>query len=198
MALSLLALAPIKSEAATVSGHIDFSGSALSDPGLVVSVDPAPASFSLNIADGQSTAVKLFEIYTTESYLNADDFAPQSFNAEFTFDEPSASGTISGATGAFTALIFSGGYVTWGDPLVINLADGGLLTVQLFDATFGFGPGFSFGDARAEIYGKFSYTAGSNGGGDVSSVPLPAAFSMMAGVLALFGAMAWRRRRALA
>jgi hypothetical protein len=186
-AAAFLAVAsPGLAGAATFSGTWDVSGSALRDPGLVISTTPRAESgrpVSFNLGDGESTSFKLFRIWTRETSVGADDLVPSELSVGFDFD--GARGDVEGTTLGHRALGIQWGSVDWTAPLVLDVG-GGLLSVELENAGFNRG---AFGLSEGERWGSdvkatFSYTA---------PVPLPPGFGLLVVGLGALGAVRLRR-----
>lgn len=180
-----LAASAVAATAATFTGSFNLSGSAFTDPGLVVNANPigGPTSFNLNV--GQSTTFNLFDIWTDETSVQYDDTIAQSIFASFTLIQPVASGAVSGVTDGHWGLLQYGS-LNWGGPLMLAFGNGGLLSITLSNETFNTGlfglfPGYHKG---ATVTATATYVA--------APVPVPAAGFLLAGGL---GVMALMRRR---
>jgi hypothetical protein len=145
IALAILAIAaPFGNAMAlsyTVSGG---SVSANSDDGLIINTSLAlpqtPYSFSLN--DGESKTFSFFNIWTTETYVNADDKVPRDISATLFFSDPLTNATVEGLT--FGGSIWWGlaqwGQVVWENPApTFTAPDGRVFMVDLTDAIFNLG-----------------------------------------------------------
>ena len=190
VAIAFFAVAQGSALAATFTGNYGVSGSAFSDPGLLVQVDPVGGNFNVDLAVGQTKIVHLFDIWTNETWVNGDDRAPQLIDVAFNLLAPVGGGILEGETKG-AGLFFQRGAVNWDDPLEIAVGPGGtgLLSVVLNDATFNWGffgltPGQKYG---ASIYAALTY--------EVAPVPLPAALPLLAGALGFLGLVGWRRKR---
>jgi hypothetical protein len=173
--------------AATFSGSWNVSGSALSDPGLVVAASGSP-SFSFDLDSGQSTSFDLFRIWSPEADVGSDDMAPRSLDVGFDLSSHGAGGSVAGTTAGHKFLGFQWGSVDWDQPLDIDVGHG-TLSVALADT--GFNTGF-FGLLKGEDFGSnvkatFSYTA-------PAPVPLPAGLGLIAAACGALGLAGVRRR----
>src|SRR5262249_48554663 len=155
------------------------------DPGLVVAVSPTSGGLGFDLPNaGNSTTFGLFDIWTDETSVNADDRFAKPINVNFTFTSPAATGNVGGNTlGGSLLGIFQFGRVVWGGPLNLLFGDGGQLRITLSDETFNFGifgltPGHHFG---ATVKGKFDLVQAP------APVPLPAALPLFASACGALG-----------
>ncbi|MEO0566878.1 MAG: VPLPA-CTERM sorting domain-containing protein [Pseudomonadota bacterium] len=177
--------------AKTFYGQFSLSGSAFSDPGLVVNTYPSHGSGSFHLEAGESKHIDLFHIWTNEYYVNHDDKKPQSINAAFKFAGIGAgilSGTTVGSSYAYGLL--QGGHVSWDNPLELAFGQGEKLILSLSDSKFNWGifgtsPGYKHG---ANVKLKVTY--------EVAPVPLPASALLLLGGVAGLGLMRRRRKAA--
>lgn len=190
-AAGLLLTLPGIAAAVTLGGSWSVSGSALSDPGLVVTTRPAPGGqFVLSLEDGRAASVDLFRLWTLEGSVGADDRVARLLDVSFGFSGPdlSGSGTVRGTTVGHRELGLQWGSVDWAAPLALDLG-GGTLSVTLEDTVFnggilGLSPGSRLG---ADVRATFLYT---------TPVPLPAGAGLILAGLAALGLLARRRRPA--
>ncbi len=188
VAAALACLLPGAASALTFTGNYTVTGSALTDPGLVVEVAPNPGTFSFDLDSGQSTTFNIFDIWTSETAVNSDDRVPQSLAVNFNLLSPTGTGILGGESVA-SGLILQYGSVDWSSPLQIALSDGGTLSIALSDATFNWGlfgltPGQRNG---ADVFATFTYTS-------PSAVPLPAGLGLLIAGMGALGAAGYRRR----
>lgn len=189
VAAAVMALAlPGAASAVTFSGAWNVSGSALSDPGLVVGA-AGPSAFSFDLEDGGSTSFKLFRIYTGESDVGSDDLDPQGLDVGFALTSHAAGGTVGGTSIGRKFFGFQWGEVAWSGPVEIDVGTG-LLSVLLSDAKhfnkglFGLSKGEKHG---ADVYATVSYAA-------VAPVPLPAGLPLVLVGLGALGCAGFRRK----
>jgi hypothetical protein len=195
LAAAALSLVALPASAALFTGNFTLSGSAFSDPGLVVQADPMSDSGSFNLEVGEEITFALFDIWTTETALNGDDFVDQSISASFVFTDPETDGVLDGTTDGkvtrcFVFLKCGYGEVNWSNPLLLSFGpgDSGKFSISLSNETFNPGIfGLTPGEKKgATVYATVSY--------DMAPVPLPAAGLVL--LTALGGAAAAYRRRA--
>lgn len=187
-AAALAFLLPGAASALTFTGNYNVSGSALSDPGLVVEIAPNPGTFSFDLDSGQSTTFNIFDIWTNEGSVGSDDRVPQGLAVNFNLLTPTGSGVLGGESVA-SGLIRQHGSVDWASPVQIALGNGGTLSVALSDATFNWGTfGLTPGQRNgADVFATFTYTS-------PSAVPLPAGLGLILAGMGAIGAAGYRRR----
>lgn len=187
-AATLVFLLPGVASALTFSGNYNVTGSALSDPGLVVEIAPNPGTFSFDLESGKSTTLNIFDIWTNETAVGSDDRVPQGLAVNFNLLTPTGTGILGGESIA-SGLIRQHGSVDWSAPLLIALGNGGSLSVALSDATFNWGTfGLTPGQRNgADVFATFTYTS-------PSAVPLPAGLGLILAGIGAMGAAGFRRR----
>lgn len=109
-----------------------------SDNGLMINANIvstfAGTTFSLN--NGQSTQpINFFEIWTTETTIEADDWTPKHITAVVDFAIPDVEQTVHGVTVGGTYQGDSGGVLLWWDPVTVYAADREF-TINLSSETF--------------------------------------------------------------
>ena len=171
--------------ATTFEGSFAVTEYASSDPGLVVQIDPTSGSFGpYNLEVGESSGwFDMFDIWTDERAMNLDDFAVKDISVDMNFSSPLVNTVVDGVTSGWTFFgLFSGGAVTWTDPVTVNFGSGGSGEFKLYlsDESFGL-KGEKYG---ATVKGKIVYT--------VAAVPLPAGGVLL---LTALGGLALARRR---
>ena len=189
-AVTVLMLA-VPASAATFNGSFQNSGSAFTDPGLVINTNPTNGSFMFDLEPGESTTFSLFDIFTPEVSVNADDRVPQTLTTTFAFTSPDLFGGDTDGTTVGTSYLlgmFQEGSVTWNDPLELTFGNGGSLRLGLSNETFNEGLfDLSCGQCNGVVDLTATYTSAS-----VTPVPLPAAGWLL---LASIGGLAALRRR---
>jgi len=184
--------------ATTFAGTFDVTANqdAGLNGGLVIDASPNPGSFNFNLNNvGSSTTVNLFTIWTSETALNSDDFAHKPISVDFSFTQPTSfDGSVGGTTTGDSTFVLIGflenGSVNWNDPVNFSFGNGGVLQVNLNNASFNTGfdaldPGKSEG---AQVKATFKLIHAS------AAVPEPATWAMMIGGFGMTGAMLRRRR----
>jgi hypothetical protein len=192
LAAAALSAAPVAGwSAVSFSGSFALSGSAFTDPGLVIETDRMSGPIALDLEYGETQVTPLFDIWTDETAVNADDTVPQSLRVRFSFTEQGADGEIGGETvgvRAFRGLI-QYGRIVWENPLVLTFG-ASQLSIELSDAVFNAGLfGLGGGERNgASIGASFTLV------GAPTPVPVPASIAFLAMALAGFGALSLRRR----
>jgi hypothetical protein len=186
----LAATLPAAASSATFTGSWSASGSALSDPGLVVQTS-TPGGISFDLLDGQSTTFDLFRIWTDEADVGPDDTAERSLDIAFDISSHGASGALAGVTRGH-ASFFQWGSIDWSAPLALDVGTG-TLSIVLGGAHFNGGilslwKGYKHG---ADVEATFSYAEHTP-----APVPLPAGFGLLALGMGALGAASRRRKAA--
>lgn len=133
-----------------------------SNPDAGLGVDWAPvhnAPFSFDLNPGESKTFGLFYIWTDETAVNKnDDLNSQPISVFFNFNPPSSSGTVNGETVGqlnfcvpFLGCAVQYGSVSWNNPTVVDLGNGGQYTISLSDETFN--KGVLFGTIPGDCFG---------------------------------------------
>ncbi len=133
-------------------GSGSFISANTTDPGLVVqtAIDSGLSGRTFTLNDNQSTSFKFFQIWTTESSVNAgEDTSPKSITAVMDFADPLTGVTVKGVTFGGFFLIGQYGAVTWNGPVVVDIPGDRSFMVSLNNATFDAGLfGLSGGQAK--------------------------------------------------
>lgn len=194
-AAALVAVASQAQASTFVGGYtVDANTTGL---GLDVQVVPITTTldFTLSAAD-PSTTINLFNLYTNASSVSLFDLLARPITIDFDFTAPSSfGGDIHGITDGFIQLVGrvnEEGVLVWGDggETSFDFGNGGVLSVQLNDATFNDGRGLHLAPGAANgatISATFDWTDPSAG------VPEPASWALMITGFGLAGA-ALRRR----
>ncbi|WP_216665329.1 VPLPA-CTERM sorting domain-containing protein [Pseudoruegeria sp. HB172150] len=176
--------------ATTFTGNFSISGSAFTDPGLVLQTSTTSGGGSFDLEVGEWAYFELFTVWTEETTVNADDLVGQSINVDFVFTDPAVSGGLSGSsTGVISCFGFCEyGVIDWANPLILTFGGTGKLLLSLSDVTFNFGIlGLHEGEKHgASVKLKVKYLEAP------SQVPLPAGGVLLIGAL---GGLAMVRRR---
>lgn len=189
LSVAVLLASGVAAAATTFSGGFSLSGSAYTDPGLVVQTSPSSGLGSFDLQVGQSTTFKLFDIWTNETSVNFDDTIARTLLATFSLSSPVSSGSATGSTQGHGGIL-QYGTLNWAGPASLAFGNGGLLTISLSNATFNWG---LFGLSPGQKHGATVYATATYA---VAPVPVPAAGVAMAGGLGLLAF--FRRRRAAA
>jgi hypothetical protein len=184
--LALAAAWACPTYATTFTGVVNVGLPENTDPGLVVAVQPVGSDYSFSFdlnSVGDSASIPLFTLASAECCANLDDFlVPHEINATFDFSSPDADGLVTGITGSLFIL----NYVLWAGPVNVAFGDGGLLSVSLSNAIFGFS-----GSSAATISAEFKLISE-----PLVAAPLPPAALLLG--TALFGmGFVSRRKRAV-
>ena len=187
-------LAASSASAATFVGGYTASVNS-SDPGLVLNIQDLAGGLNFALTNaGDNFSVNLFNLYTPEASVDADDKVAKPISVAFNFTLPTVfTGSVPGQTAgdSFVYGLYQQGHVTWSGPQILNFGNGGQLKVSLNDATFNSGLfGLDKGAGHgAPITAKFELVS--------AAVPEPATWAMMIAGFGMAGA-AIRRRRATA
>jgi hypothetical protein len=180
---------------------VNFSGpyavTALSsDPGLVIQTLTLNSPLNFTLSAGESTPfISLFDIWTDETFVNADDEVASPISVAFNFTPSTSPNTVFGTTVGDPSTGFLGafqqGVLTWTDPVNFLFGVGGVLQVVLTDETFNTGLfGLTPGERKgATVKGMFTLIS------EPSVIPVPAALPLFAGGLGMLAWMSRRRRR---
>ena len=148
-----------------------------------------PPSVNFSLEDGESsTPFALFDIWTTESSLEADDLSARPISAQIHFSLPEVlDPTVGGDAGGLT-VDFGGtielGAVKWDGPVTVTYGTAGEFTIALSNAFW------TIGDSGTV---KATVTQVSSSSTDlVTSAPTPGA---AVGGLVMMGTLATMRRR---
>lgn len=125
-------------------GAGSFVSANSTDPGLTIetSIDAGLSGKTFGLDDGQSSTFSFFNIWTTESTVNAgEDTVPMNISATLDFTDPSTGATVKGVTFGGYYVTFQGGFggVTWNGPVLVDIPGERSFEVSLNDASFGDG-----------------------------------------------------------
>lgn len=207
-AAAALAAVPAGAVPITVQSYSVTSDTAnLLGDGLVINTTNIMAqSFNVgNLAVGQSASFDLFEIYTNEAILNADDLLEGEIEFTLQLSQPlpnSSPSTIGGITFGVLTGFFNAGVLSWENGGIFDIAYGpnsdGIIRVDLNDATFNECTTtsiFNFCGQQLDegaIFGEIVDVTFTHL--QEASVPAPGALGLLG--LGLLGAASMRRRRA--
>jgi hypothetical protein len=189
IAAAVLAVAlPGAASALTFNGSWNISGSALSDPGLVVKTTPGSGTFGFDLDDGESTRFRLFKLWTEETDVGRDDRAADDIFANFTIN--GTSGSLAGTIKGHDAFLFQWGSLDWANPLELDVGRGvlsiALNGIEHFNkGWFGLDPSAT----KPKVYAEFSYRETSP-----APVPLPAGLGLIAAGIGALGFFGFRRK----
>jgi hypothetical protein len=145
------------------------------------------------INPGGSATFDLFQIWTSESAVNADDTIAKNVGVSFTFDPPSSSGNVTGSTFGVAQVLglIQYGQVSWSGPTVVNFG-GGQYTFTLSNETFNLGLfGLDGGQHDgATVQATLTYSPAN----PATSVPEPASMVLLGTGLAGLAGMVRRRK----
>src|SRR5438067_1105825 len=113
------------------------------EPGLAIDtmVKPTVAGTSFTINDGGSFTISLFDIWTNEPTINADDQIASAISATISFIDPFTAATVNGITvgGTWMKGLSQWGQLTWNGPLTVTLPGDRTFQISLSNATFNYG-----------------------------------------------------------
>ena len=168
LSIFLLSFGILSSAHALTFTLIDYNINLLTqDPGLVLDYQkllPDNSGFNLGVG-GSSSTVGLFDIWTVESSVNAEDdlsHSPISVGLNFTASVYNFGGTITGETygirGGFLGS-YQAGRVVWNGPAFLNFGpdNSGLLIGSLSNRTFNQGYFWGTGSDSATVDLTLSY-----------------------------------------
>ena len=115
------------------------------EPGLVIDtmVIPTVAGTSFTINDGSSYTFSLFDIWTDEPTINADDKVGSPISATINFINPFTGATVNGITvgGSWMKGLSQWGELTWSGPVTVTIPNDRTFQISLSNATFNYGFG---------------------------------------------------------
>lgn len=179
--------------AVSFTGSFGITGNALSDPGLVVETNRAGGGLNFTLDVGNTFSMPLFDIWTNETSVNADDTVPENLRVSFNFSTVGA-GAVDGTTVGVRALrgLIQYGQVVWNNPVILTFGET-RLSVSLTDAVFNTGlAGLDNGSGSgATVLANFTLLSAPA----PSPVPLPASALLLLGGLGAGGLTLRLRRR---
>ena len=193
-AVLALLLSCAGAHATTIQAGYSISANQV-DPGLVIeNAGVAANPFTFNLNSGESTGFfDLFDIWTDESDVGADDNIAKSIAVDFNFILPqSGTATVDGETDGFSFFGFvEKGFLRWDGPaeFVFGPLEDGLISVVLTNELFNVGL-FGLDSGRrngATVQAKLTLV------NDATSVAEPRIVALFA--IALFGMVLISRRR---
>ncbi len=166
-----------------------------SDPGLVLqrSLYGLPGTFSLD--DGESERFAFADIWTDETFVNADDLVSKTALATVSFNPPLLDATVSGlSSGVMFSGIFQAGVLLWNSPKTFILSDR-TFNLELSNSVFNTG---LFGLTDGEKYGATIYATVTQLSSSGVSVPDGGSTVLLLGMAFTgLGLLSRRRRRVL-
>lgn len=144
-----------------------------SDPGLVLQYSLAAPHGSFTLDDGQSETFAFAEIWTDETFVNADDLVSKSVSATIIFNPPLFDATIPGLSAGVTfSGVIQAGVLLWNSPQTFILSDR-TFQLELSNAVFNLGLfGLTSGEkCGAEVYATVTQLSSSAATASEVSVP---------------------------
>lgn len=195
VATALTVLAPAAAwSAVSFSGSFGVTGNAFRDPGLVIETNRASGALNFTLDVGDTFSMPLFDIWTDEAAVNADDTVAGNLRVSFNF-AAAGDGVVDGATAGVRAFggLVQYGQVVWNNPVILTFGET-RLSVSLTDAVFNTGfAGLNGGsDSGATVRANFTLLSAAAA---PTPVPLPASAVLLLGGLGVGGLTVGLRRR---
>jgi len=113
------------------------------EPGLVIGsmVKSTVPGTAFSLTDGSSFTFDLFDIWTDEPKINADDLVSSSISATISFTNPITGVTVNGITvgGSWMAGLSQWGTLTWNGPVTVSVPGDRTFQITLSNAEFNYG-----------------------------------------------------------
>lgn len=222
-ATAALALSASAANATVFAGNWTLTVGNNSDPGhLKIFTDTTGGIFSkdLGAPNPEFAYEDLFQMWTNEGAINADDLNDTTLSLKFTFTSPDDNNgpiTVGGASHGYAEVLgfFQGGELVWNNPVQVlewghnlpNVTDPGRMTLTVSGGRFNEG-GFWSTDQNCNWKGKncqpqgeaLGVTAKFDWDNDptVAAVPEPGTWALMIGGFGMAGAALRRRRSVVA
>jgi hypothetical protein len=147
--LAVLSLLLLASSGSATPMHYEIGSASVTantaEPGLVIDtmVKPTVAGTSFTINDGGSFTFSLFDIWTNEPTINADDQVACAISATISFINPFTGATVNGITvgGSWMKGLSQWGELTWNGPVTVTVPGDRTFQISLSNATFNYGFG---------------------------------------------------------
>ena len=147
--VALLSLLLLASSGTATPMHYEIGSASViantTEPGLVIDtmVKPTVPGTSFTINDGSSFTFSLFDIWTDEPTINADDKVASAISATLNFINPFTGATVNGITvgGSWMKGLSQWGRLTWNGPVTVTIPGDRSFQISLSDATFNYGFG---------------------------------------------------------
>jgi hypothetical protein len=115
------------------------------EPGLVIGsmVKPTVPGTGFTLSDSGSFTFSLFDIWTDQTKISADDLISSPISATISFTNPLTGAIVNGITvgGSWMKGLSQWGILTWSGPVTIVIPGDRTFQVSLSDATFNYGFG---------------------------------------------------------
>src|SRR6266576_4937416 len=140
--VALLSLLLLASSGSATPMHYEIGSASVTantaEPGLVIDtmVKPTVAGTSFTINDGSSFTLSLFDIWTDEPTINADDKVASAISATLNFIDPFTGATVNGITvgGSWMKGLSQWGDLTWSGPITVTIPNDRTFQISLSNA----------------------------------------------------------------